>query len=125
MAIVLNTPIVLSNIHRWNVIDYTPHKYTSPEYAEVLIQVLCADGTEYGRYSLVAKDAGNCTTLGKNAHSTGFGDKLATGSSDLPGAYTAINAADEGASGGKTAHLNAIALACMATGLMSADLAGS
>lgn len=125
MAIVLNTPIILSNIHRWKALDYAPHKYSSPKYAEIVIQVICADGTEYNQYTLIAKDVANCTILTKKASPDGILDRLETALASKPGAYSAIVAADEAATGGDYAHLEAIALACISTGLVAAELAGT
>lgn len=124
MAIVLTTPIVLSNIHRWKVVDFAPHKYSVPKYAELTIQILCADSTIYNEYKVKAYDVANSTILYKVGSPTGVADRLTTGLADCSGAYTAIVAADDAASGGAQAHLDALALACMSTGLVSSELAG-
>lgn len=121
----LTTPIVVQNITRWKVIRLRPdHDDACPNYL-IDVQVLGAGGITYGVFVLKACDTANSTKLLLNPSPAGYGDKVLTGVADIPGAYTAIKNADEGATGNRAAHWLAVENILQSCGLVDASLAAT
>jgi hypothetical protein len=121
----LTTPVVVQNLTKIQVDKFANHLDDSPPYALVTAHVQSNDGTVYWSGTLQVFDAQNSDVIAVNASPVGFGDKIIGGRSQLTNAYTALVAADAGATGNRRQHLNAIEAACMTVGVFGAGLAGT
>ena len=119
----LTTPITMQNLTKWKVLRFLNRQDDDVPSAEVEIQVQGASGVIYGTFTLRAFDAQASTVLDANPTPATFGDKLLTGVRQIDGAYTALIAAEAGATGNRAAHLTAIESACFAIGLVGSSLA--
>ena len=121
----LTTPIVVQNLTKIQVDKFANEQDETPPYANVTAHIQSTDGTVYWSGTLQVFDAQNSDTVNVNASPVGFGDKIIGGKRQLNNAYTALVAADAGATGNRRAHLNAIEAACMTVGVFGAGLVGT
>ena len=124
----LSTSIVTPNITRADVLDQEDRRdaRVDPRFVlDVEFKSAPATNRSLGVFSIVARDVGNSSRVHKNPTPAGFGDIILVGTSDVPGACTALAAAYDGATGTRQVKREAAYAAAVSLGLVSADLAAT
>jgi hypothetical protein len=122
----LTTPIDMKNVTKIKPVKFVTLQDDETPSCSLTIEFRNNDNVLLGTFTVVAYDTLSCTTLFKNPTPASYVDRVLLGSAVIAGAYTALKAADDGASGNRSAHLDAVFAAAKTIGLISAtDFASS
>jgi len=121
----LTTPIDMKNITRIKPVRFVANQDDAVPYCELTIEFRNNDAVLYNVYTVVAYDSRECLGMVKNATPASYVDRVLLMSMSIAGAYTALKAADDGASGNRSVHLDAVLAAARTIGLISADFAST
>jgi hypothetical protein len=121
----LTTPIDMKNITRIKPVRFVANQDDTVPYCELTVEFRNNDAVLYNVYTVVAYDSRECLGLVKNATPASYVDRVLLMGMSIAGAYTALKAADDGASGNRSAHLDAVLAAARTIGLISADFAST
>lgn len=116
----LTTPIDMKNITRIKPVKFIVNQDDEIPSCELSMEFRNNDGLLYGVFTVIAYDSRECIGMIKNTTPASYGDRVLLQSMTVAGAYTSLKAADDGASGGRSAHLDAVFAAAKTIGLVSA-----
>jgi len=122
----LTTPIDMKNVTKIKPTKFVTLQDDDTPSCALTVEFRNNDGVLFNTFTVVAYDTLACTILFKNPTPASYVDRVLLGTSSIAGAYTALKAADDGASGSRSVHLDAVFAAAKTIGLISAtDFASS
>lgn len=121
----LTTPIDMKNVTRIKPTKFVTKQDEDVPYCELTIELRNNDNVLYGTYTVEAFDDRESTVMIKNAVPASYDDRVLLASMAISGAYATLKAADDGASGNRSAHLDAVLAAARSIGVVSTDFASS